>query len=47
MKKSSLPLLMGAVIGAQALLNGASIEEALNLVRRKLHEGDINDIELF
>ena len=31
----------------EALLNGASIEEALNLVRRKLHEGDINDIELF
>ena len=31
----------------EALLNGASIEEALNLVRSKLHEGDINDIELF
>ncbi len=31
----------------EALLNGASIEEALDLVRKRLHEGDINDIELF
>ncbi|MCB1787394.1 MAG: hypothetical protein H6953_15830 [Chromatiaceae bacterium] len=31
----------------EALLKGASIEEALDIVREKIHGGDIDDIELF
>lgn len=31
----------------EALIQGASIEEALDLVRKRVHEGDIDDIELF
>ena len=31
----------------EALLRGASIEEALDIVRQRVHEGDIDDIELF
>lgn len=31
----------------EALLAGATVEEALERVRQRLHQGDINDIELF
>ena len=31
----------------EALLNGATTEEALDIVRKRVHEGDIDDIELF
>jgi hypothetical protein len=31
----------------EALLAGATVEQALERVRQRLHEGDINDIELF
>lgn len=31
----------------EALLKGATVEEALEVVRQKLNEGDIDDIELF
>lgn len=31
----------------EALLNGATVDEALEQVRKKLEEGDIDDIELF
>lgn len=31
----------------EALLDGAGVDEALELVRNKLHQGDIDDIELF
>jgi hypothetical protein len=31
----------------EALLKGATTEEALDIVRKRVHEGDINDIELF
>lgn len=31
----------------EALLNGASTEEALDLVRKRVHSGDIDGIELF
>jgi hypothetical protein len=31
----------------EALLAGASVDEALERVRQRLHQGDINDIELF
>ena len=31
----------------EALVSGASVEEALERVRERLKEGDIDDIELF
>lgn len=31
----------------EALLNGASTEDALDIVRKRVHDGDIDDIELF
>lgn len=31
----------------EALIHGASIDEALDMVRKRVHDGDIDDIELF